>query len=81
MQLERPTDTVDMFNRFGSGYTLMIKVAGAASINPQPVNGFLLPPPEYSPAQVPMVFANPVATDLPAVNEPGGSSTAARYIG
>lgn len=58
-------------SRFGTGYTLMIKVAGsAAPIPQQTANGFQQPPPTAT-SVPPMVFSNPAATgELPEVNEP-----------
>lgn len=59
-------------SRFGTGYTLMIKVAGsAAPIPQQTANGFQQPPPTATSVPPPMVFSNPAATgELPEVNEP-----------
>ncbi|XP_073229976.1 phospholipid-transporting ATPase ABCA3-like [Porites lutea] len=67
--------TQHLKSRFGTGYTLMIKVTSSMPANAQPIaNGFH---PEGVPIGQPpisMVYSNPVATsELPEVNEPDKS--------
>ena len=62
--------------RFGTGYTLMIKVTSSMPANAQPIaNGFHPEAvPIGQPPPISMVYSNPVATsELPEVNEPDKS--------
>jgi len=65
--------TQHLKSRFGTGYTLMIKVAGSIPSQPPQVANGLHPAPSIAASGPPpaMVFTNPVATaELPEVNEP-----------